>query len=1174
MSRPEHEQSFRIAEEPALVKEIGNSKPKKRRRKWKAKALNTQRQMLRSALIGGALIVLVVALVIFGLTVRGLLPLDPTDQAPANLGEARNGKAPLATDVVLQKAVAVIDRPLPGVALLQGRLPPPPTLNWAPAPVAMLRPAQASNVLVGGTAGWKAQPDPPAGKAVAYPDSVLLYARNQIAPLLASCDGPFALTYEISRANMPDRPQLGIEGEPARGETPMPVTDLRTGKPAGRFAWNAPAWAGARLSPDAEYLIGPDNQQNCRITAKAGKLFVWKREQPRPVGTMTVPGPVLWLDFVSDKTVAILTLAETPVLQFWTVADRKLTASTPLPADEFTRPQIDPNSFFPPQPGDRTFAPDPWRGAVSPGRKFIAVAGAHRLFLVFVPGAKVTGSIPLPKDLVRDRTTQHFTARGLGFSPDGTQLWAMLRPVTNQPMNDQTWLFTWSMASGLLDRVMMLNDPAFLGPPMPGPEPDSLLIPYREFSQREARQMMGFLGKSLSPGSVVDAGTGLPLYAHQFLPLRVVGDRVLAFTGLNLAPEIALPAIYAKASPFDIARAREQLRAIHRVRIRPPAGATVTQKKPGLARPRVGLGDRSAVVRLKPLPPAQWNRPPAPPAPAKGLQAAVKVPNSRPLWGEATVSFLSSYAELMDGRLISELRPRAQRGDKAAAKKLEEIYKFPAGIHWHRYDLRTGRPLGPSIPLWPWATSAVGGAAFDFHKNQAVAGMKANGSVIALRDPADLTRVDCWDASGKRLAGFVPYDLTTPIDWLGWSKSGHLLTLGGGRLVAWEAGKARALYELDGSYVPPLAVLRGNGWLVLTAETHFDVVDSDTGKCLGRCHLPAGEFDSARPFDITLAPDGSLLACLAWRKKMTVHGIGILFCWDLKNGQALTPLFTDRVPGRTPVFLDNRRILFDGGQFWDVRARLEWGYFVPPPFKGLADLPYSTGALVGSPDGRVWAFGPDPGNDFSNQPRAAEDVALRPVFFPGADRLPTDPADVFSRQTPLRIEVDMADAAASRQRAEAIARHFQGQGFTIGPGGWTLRVWVEARDGPNFLHYKNGFGFVNVPEVVSKFRLVSPSGEVARQHADTAVFGTNSKYFKGVEVVGKKAGRINKEYTWEFPNKAPRQAMIEELLEQARQAGPGRFLLPTQFAMVQGRYQQLPIMTAAVFPPVVLSQGR
>ena len=48
-----------------------------------------------------------------------------------------------------------------------------------------------------------------------------------------------------------------------------------------------------------------------------------------------------------------------------------------------------------------------------------------------------------------------------------------------------------------------------------------------------------------------------------------------------------------------------------------------------------------------------------------------------------------------------------------------------------------------------------------------------------------------------------------------WSGGGRLLTLGGGRLTAWDAEQAKAVYELDGKYAPPIVAVRGDGWFAV-----------------------------------------------------------------------------------------------------------------------------------------------------------------------------------------------------------------------------------------------------------------------------------------------------------------------------------------------------------------------
>src|SRR5205085_9710108 len=114
-------------------------------------------------------------------------------------------------------------------------------------------------------------------------------------------------------------------------------------------------------------------------------------------------------------------------------------------------------------------------------------------------------------------------------------------------------------------------------------------------------------------------------------------------------------------------------------------------------------------------------------------------------------------------------------------------------------------------------------------------------------------------AGGARLLSFVPYDATVPVQWVGWSGGGRLLTLGGGKLTGWEVPAGKAAFEVAGGYRLPARTVRGGGWLAVAAAAHVDLVDAETGRCLGRCSLAEAEHDPTRPADVALATDGRML---------------------------------------------------------------------------------------------------------------------------------------------------------------------------------------------------------------------------------------------------------------------------------------------------------------------------
>ena len=80
--------------------------------------------------------------------------------------------------------------------------------------------------------------------------------------------------------------------------------------------------------------------------------------------------------------------------------------------------------------------------------------------------------------------------------------------------------------------------------------------------------------------------------------------------------------------------------------------------------------------------------------------------------------------------------------------------------------------------------------------------------------------------------------------------------------------------------------------------------------------------------------------------------------------------------------------------------------------------------------------------------------------------------------------------------------------------------------------------------------------------------GTGSKFFKGQKVVGRKGIEVELELTWEFPDKNPREAILQELFDGLARGGPFPGDLPAPIGKFQGKYQTLPVVRDAVFPPV------
>src|SRR5262245_1035078 len=269
---------------------------------------------------------------------------------------------------------------------------------------------------------------------------------------------------------------------------------------------------------------------------------------------------------------------------------------------------------------------------------------------------------------------------------------------------------------------------------------------------------------------------------------------------------------------------------------------------------------RDGVVARKPEPPAEWTVPPAA-APDPTVPVGVTIP-------DRLLAMADTKAAAVRFTLIDE-------GDRSPTQ-------VRCSMAWVRYDRKTGQPLGEPIPLWP-PVEKYWLSAYERSHPFAVA-LTRDGQRLALLDPAEPTRVDVWDAGGQRLFGMVPYP-DYAVEGVAWLDDGRLLTVGQGKLTAWEVPAGKAVFEIDGQYAGPIQLEPGRRWLVAaTYPGHVDVLATDMGACLGRCS--ADNF-GYRWDHTLLSPDGTRLV-----RALPVLSLG-LAVWDLKTGQLTTRMTGD-----------------------------------------------------------------------------------------------------------------------------------------------------------------------------------------------------------------------------------------------------------------------------------------
>jgi hypothetical protein len=1124
---------------------LPEAKQSRRGRKRHKRGLVSGKLPIILATVGG--VGLLLCAVVAGMVVLGLHDANDAPPAPVrNEAPDENPQEPRAgapnheeRPAIPGREMVVFDKDVAGADVPAAVVPPSP-ISAAPAagplaaipapqPIVDESPTESMKPL------WTIEAD--SGQAAAsFEYSTDLRRRLETArvanhfllkmlPLMADMHGPFALFFPPDDRKRP----INRDGTaPGEGFPPPPVIDLRTGQEVGTFGALAPYWHDSRLSPTAEYLVGPDSGKDSLARPERNTLYVWKRGRTNFERKLTLPGPATWLEFVAGDQLAVLVFDPQPALQVWDVGRAKALHTIRLTAEPFPPPV----GGIAQRALHMYYRPWPLGGAVSPGGRHVALANRAGITLVDVRAGKEIGTLPVDglKDL------QETALRGVSFSPDGKELYALILLGAQQGLRLQSW----SVTDGRARLDLTLDGYPGLGPPLPGPELGTLLLPGGHVGFGIAAALAyvpPYRASAVMPAALVETRAGSLLAKLDYCVLRWAENGPIVAAG---GPPKSDP----KASPDQKWDAGVPQEVFAQTPDRPALIAAAKERIANLVpRPAVVRADRGAVKRIAPEPPAAWTAPPA-----------VRMPEPAAMRYFET-DFPAAWAEHEAAVLRYDY-------------KLDVRQRFE--LHWERLDRRNGKNLGTRTMLWPWAHDPG-----KMKQHESVlspplpcAALTSDGKMLAVCDPADRTRVDVWTGDGRRLVGFHPSGRTQEVRWLGWSPGGKLLTVANGSLIAWEAATARAEFEVAGGYTAPVALAGDRTWLALAAGDYVDLLDNSTGACLGRCRA-GGVNGAAR--DIALSPDGRRLAAVFSASDDPKTPKWIAQLWDLNQGQTEV-LTLGAGPYQTACWVGPDHLAAFTNEFslYDLSVRERVAVYHVP----IAPPKWQGPVFARAADGRLWYRRGDPRPGGGKQSPGGAWWAIADAELFGSaigTRLDASPRSVvYSRRNPVRVEVDLGSSERGEKFAPLVAELLHKQGFSIGPKGWALRITNRVVDTSKDLKVQGLIEYPeSIPAVLLDWTLLDGDGNTVWERRTVGNFaGVLSKYYTGTTEVPFK-GRSDFQWVknhFDFRGLNMRDAIAAEILDKLAGEPTPLGNVPAAYLKIDRSYQAMPLHFNPIAP--------
>ncbi|HKA07081.1 MAG TPA: hypothetical protein VKD71_07465 [Gemmataceae bacterium] len=590
------------------------------------------------------------------------------------------------------------------------------------------------------------------------------------------------------------------------------------------------------------------------------------------------------------------------------------------------------------------------------------------------------------------------------------------------------------------------------------------------------------------PGAILAAGP------NPFLAVHSDGKQVFVTNTRVNAPAFSAP--FRAVRCFESDRLLTYDATAKRVAVRRIDAEQLAAGEKKLAevfgpRPGAEAADRSTLA--KPTVPSGW----AVPADAAG----------------ETPTLVDSYSS-SDGAEF--LMPQAGNSTlSAVVVRRVETPREHYSLQWQRVDMKDGKGNEP-ISLWP-SMLPPGQVPPPAGNGSIVADQTADGSRLAVRDPATPARVDVWDKSGKRLFGFLPYGPETSVHALVWAANDRLITMGGDKATIWEIPGPKAVAEFQG-YVGACAFSPTRKWIAFQTDKFIDFFETASGKPLGR----TGHGNPLnRPWTgFVVSRDGTELAAVELIRPGQIDAPNIWSAakWDLKTGvmEKFDRLFAGNGnrTGNHLMWLGPRLLLAGGADVIDVESKVVIATLTPI-------LPQP----LPSPDGRYWSAqggGKDP-------PRPVEGIATTPIDDTIKSLRRPAPADIAFREG---VSIEVVSNTGDNKRDAGIRSQLQknlsAEGFRTESGGWKLVVSGTRAEGKGFVVTPTGDKFP-IPSVSGTIQLVDPGGTIAWERSGSGSWDVNRSRYKTTkqEIRDSVSGGVSSEH-FSFGDRGPKEAMADD----------------------------------------------